>query len=90
MQISLSPLQERILAALPSPEATISTAKIMERIGISNPSNSDRATLSRSLARLAERGLVLRWRPEVSRPGRGNLWSRAVPMTAGKRASGPA
>jgi predicted transcriptional regulator len=78
MQIAVSPLQERILAALPlSPEATIPTAKIMECIGISNPSNTDRAVVSRSLARLAERGLVLRWHPEMRRPGRGNLWSQA-------------
>jgi DNA-binding MarR family transcriptional regulator len=82
MQIAVSPLQERILAALPlSPEATIPTAKIMEGIGISNPSNADRATVSRSLARLAERGLVLRWHPAVRRPGRGNLWSRAKEQT---------
>jgi hypothetical protein len=50
MQISLSPLQERILAALPSPEATISTAKIMERIGISTRQTpTARPSLGRSL-----------------------------------------
>ena len=84
-----SPLQERILAALPlAPDATIATGEIMKRIGISKASNANRVVVSRALARLVERGLVVRWFPERCRPGGGYLWSRAnaVPMTAGERA----
>jgi hypothetical protein len=71
--VRMSLLRKKILAALPhTPEAPIPTGKIMERM---------------ALAGLAEGGLVLRWHPEMRRPGRGSLWSRAVPMTAGERAA---
>jgi Fe2+ or Zn2+ uptake regulation protein len=84
----MSQLRKRILAALPvSPDAPVPTGKVMERMGISKPSNIERAVISRALARLAELGLVRRRRPEVRRAGHGNLWSRAVPMTAGDRAA---
>jgi DNA-binding MarR family transcriptional regulator len=91
LRIPGSPLQERILAALPlSPDKTIAPGEIMKRIGVIEPSNANRVAVSRALARLAERGLVTRWRPELRRRGGGYLWSRAdaVPITAGER-SGP-
>jgi hypothetical protein len=74
LPIALSPLQERILAALPlSPDQTIPTSVILRRIGIERPTGSDRAAVSRSLSRLWDRGLVQRWNPKPRRQGNGSL-----------------
>jgi len=74
---ALSPLQERILAALPrAPQERIPTSLILERLGISKPTDLDRTTVARSLARLSKRGLVQAWHPELPRQGRGYVWSR--------------
>src|ERR1700676_5529832 len=78
----MSQLRKRILAVLPlSPEAPMPTGEVMERMGISRPSNAERAAISRSLARSAEHGLVLRWHAEIRLSGNGNLWSRAKQQT---------
>lgn len=67
-QVALSPMQERILAALPlSPDQTIPMAVILQRIGIERPTGVDRAAAARSLLRLWSRGLVQRRNPEIRR-----------------------
>jgi hypothetical protein len=71
-----SHLQDGLLAALPSAhEKPIAAAEIL---GVDSPSSvSQRASLSRSLARLADRGLVNRYHPEIYLHGRGYLWAKA-------------
>jgi DNA-binding MarR family transcriptional regulator len=65
----LSPMQEAILEALPddprpTPDGTFSggmrPTDVIEALGLPR-TNASRASVSRSLARLCERGLVLAW-----------------------------
>lgn len=67
----LSPMQEAILDALPdnprpTPNGTFSGAMrptdVIEALGLPR-TNASRASVSRSLARLVQRGLVQDWQP---------------------------
>jgi DNA-binding transcriptional regulator YiaG len=74
---SVSEIQVTILKALPGRDALpIPVAVIFERLGIHQPLHVHRASVSRSLARLAARGLAQRLNPEICRQGKGFLWRR--------------
>jgi transcriptional regulator with XRE-family HTH domain len=76
--LAKAPDQDAILEALPARDGDpIPTSAVFERLGIQQPTNVQRASMSRSLARLAERGFAQRWTPDAFRPGMGYLWSRA-------------
>ncbi len=76
------PMGNAILDVLPElpkqgEAGAISTAEIFRRLGVNKPTNTQRATLSRSLAQLANRGLVLRWDSPFFRQRKGYLWSKS-------------
>ena len=79
----LSELQVAILEALPKhDEKPVPTATVLQRVrafAATSPTNAQRSSVSRSLSRLAEHGHALRYVPEMARPGRGALWSKARP-----------
>ena len=74
----LSKLQRGILSVLPDADAhAIGSGEILRRLDA--PVNAcTRASVSRALRRLAERGLVLVLVTELCRPGRGYLYRRAA------------
>jgi hypothetical protein len=87
----ISSLQQRILAALPlATDKPISAGEIMRRIGIVEPTPSNRASISRSLARLCSRGLICRWRARVYLQGNGSRWTRPLPEAAQAARATPA
>jgi hypothetical protein len=66
-----------LLAALPRPhEAPVRVFELFRRLGVERPTNSQRASLSRSLARLEARGLVERWGAGRCLEGHGSFWRR--------------
>lgn len=70
-----SPFQVAILAVLPNrSEEAIPPQEILRRLGIERPTPSQRASLSRSLSRLAARGLVVRFRQNIE--SRNYNWRR--------------
>src|SRR5471032_1744995 len=70
--------QDAIMAVLPKPRgAPVTPREIFTRLGISNPTLVQRASLSQSLARLAKRGLATRVEPPRRLSGNGYLWRRA-------------
>jgi hypothetical protein len=74
-----SPLQESILEALKllntkGAEFIFATGEIMKCVGLIEPTLAERAAASRSLARLADRGLIERYEAVKARPGNGSLW----------------
>ncbi len=84
----LSNLQKEILAVLPYPvkwdgsletviplESAMSPMEIKEALGLPK-SNSTRASLSRSLAALSKRGLILKWGADVALQGRGYRYTK--------------
>ncbi len=74
----LSDLQHAILALLPAQSGQpVTTAKVMEGLGLYDPTAAERVAVGRSLTRLNERGLILRWSTQVARQGRGSLWNLA-------------
>jgi predicted transcriptional regulator len=77
-QMVRSSMQSEILAALPQHnEKPIPAEEIFKRLGMERPTLSQRASLSRSLARLAEEGIVTRHQTKVARQGHGYLYSKA-------------
>jgi hypothetical protein len=71
-------LQGGILAALPPRnEKPIPPSELFKRLGVNLPTPSQRASLSRSLARLTKSGDVLCYETEVYRQGKGFLYSRS-------------
>ena len=72
----LSPLQAAVLAALPRREQPIKIAEIFARLGVTRPTASQRAAMSRSLVRLAARGLVEQWVAQRVLPGHGSRWRK--------------
>ena len=73
----LSPLQQSILDVLPSRnEQPIPPRDVMDALGLDRSKPAVRVAVSKSLKRLAARGFVLVWRPEVCWPGKGYLYSR--------------
>jgi hypothetical protein len=73
-----SALQTAILGVLPTgagKDRCILVAEIFKRLGVDRPTNAQRAALSRCLSRLAERGIVARWRSERAMQGDGSGWS---------------
>ena len=80
-------LQAGILLALPAePDQPIAVAEIFKRLGVARPSASQRASLSRSLARLAHRGVVVRYYPQRCTQGNGYLWGKLERSTRNSRA----
>lgn len=74
----VSGVQASILEVLPTRNRRpVPTSVIFERLGVPRPTRSQQASLSRSLARLAERGSAQRWSPDAYLTGGGYLWSRA-------------
>lgn len=79
----LSPMQEAILDALPddprpTPDGTFSggmrPTDVIEALGLPR-TNASRASVSRSLARLCDRGLVLAWQ-HMFAVGRGYCYTK--------------
>ena len=70
----ISRLQRGILETLSKNDRPVPASAILSDL-TSNPTPSQRATLSKALVRLAERGLVDRWVTEIYRPGKGYLYS---------------
>jgi DNA-binding MarR family transcriptional regulator len=71
-------LQSGILRALPDRhEQCIRVGEIFKRLGVASPTASQRASLSRSLKRLADNGLAQRYYPHLCLPGNGDLWTKA-------------
>ena len=76
--IPVSGVQASILEVLPTRNRRpIPTSVVFERLSVQRPTRAQQASLSRSLARLAERGSVQRWSPDAYLTGGGYLWSRA-------------
>jgi transcriptional regulator with XRE-family HTH domain len=74
----VSDVQASILKVLPTRNRRpIPSSIVFERLGVQRPTRAQRASLSRSLARLAERGSAQRWSPDAYLCGGGYLWSRA-------------
>lgn len=74
----LSLMQEGILRILPASNAkAVPTGTVLEGLGLLDPTNAERAAVSRSLLRLWHRGLILRWDPELRIQGSGRRWTRA-------------
>lgn len=70
--------QKAILGVLPqSHERPITVAEIFKRLGVTKPTASQRASMSRSLTRLSAKALVGRYVPGRYRPGKGCFWARA-------------
>jgi molybdopterin biosynthesis enzyme MoaB len=70
-------LQDGILLVLPSRfEQAIGAAEIFKRLGVEHASASQRASVSRSLAHLRDRKLIVAYEPGVYRQGRGYLWRK--------------
>ncbi len=70
--------QDAILAALPNrDERPIPCSEIFKRLGVDNPSPSQRASLSRSLTRLIKAGDVAFTRPRRFRQGQGVLYAHS-------------
>ncbi len=62
----ISRFQAAILAVLPNRnEEAIQPREIFQRLGVEQPTRSQRASLSRSLSRLAARGLVVGLRQNI-------------------------
>ncbi len=81
----LSAMQKHILEILPPrPQADVAfkidglqrPREIILALGLPN-TNSNRAAVSRSLARLCKRGLALAWTGEVCSQGRGYSYSKS-------------
>ena len=69
-----NPLWQTVLATLPaSDEAPVPPRDIFRRLGVDNPSKSERASLSRALAQLESLGRVERWNSWPSLPVSGYL-----------------
>ena len=82
----LSRQQKAILAVLPEagdgPRGNgVKVRDIFQRLGVPQPSSSERACMSRALARLEARGLVQLWQSYLRQPGKGGWWAR----TSGQR-----
>jgi DNA-binding MarR family transcriptional regulator len=74
--------QSGILAALSQPwegRPYMPSSEILRRLGTEKPTASQRVSLTRSLTRLAKRGLVVRCRAELRRRGNGYLWELKRP-----------
>ena len=80
----LSPMQKAIFDALPddprpTPNGTHSRGMrptdLIETLGLPL-SNASRASVSRSLSRLRQRGLVLAWQSEIYVAGRGHRYTK--------------
>jgi DNA-binding XRE family transcriptional regulator len=66
------------VAVLPKPtSAPVTAREIFTRLGISSPTPAQRASLWRSLARLAKRGRATRFDHPRTLPGWGYLWRAA-------------
>jgi hypothetical protein len=75
----LSPLQIEILGTLPfSDEKPIAPSELFARRGIDNPTNAQRAALSRSLARLETRKLVTRYLSQPQLQGKAYLITKSA------------
>jgi DNA-binding MarR family transcriptional regulator len=69
--------QSGILEALSQPwegRTYMPASEILRRLGNERPTASQRVSLTRSLTRLARRGLVVRYHAEICRQGNGYLW----------------
>jgi hypothetical protein len=70
-----SALQEAIIESLADGMAA-PAREIFTRLGVTAPTPAMRVTLSRALARLADKGLIEAWCPQRCRQGNGYLWQR--------------
>ena len=62
----ISRFQSAILAVLPNRnEEAIPPREVFQRLGVERPTTSQRASLSRSLSRLASRGLIVGVRENI-------------------------
>lgn len=74
----VSHIQASILEVLPARNGRpVPSSVVFERLGVQRPTRAQQASISRSLARLAERGAVQRSSPDAYLRGGGYLWSRA-------------
>ena len=74
--------QSRLLSALPEvSETPIRTGEVFARLGMTKPTMSDRASISRTLSALAEKGLIERSNPLPDHPpvrSEGYRWRKAL------------
>jgi hypothetical protein len=79
---NMSQFQARIMGVLPaSDETPIPPSELFRRLGIERPTKVQRAILSRSVARLAVRKLIVRRYPEQSIRGHGCLVNKCAPTS---------
>lgn len=67
-------MQKGILETLQAEGRPVAASVILARLTPLPPTASQRASLSKSLRRLEDRGAVVSYYPEVQRPGRGLLY----------------
>ena len=79
---NMSQFQAQIMGVLPAPDETpIPPSELFRRLGIERPTKVQRAILSRSIARLAVRKLIVRRYPVQSIRGRGCLVNKCAPKS---------